>query len=198
MHVWESFSRLYTQKWNCFLKLLSKLDLTFLRKILALPGVLLGLTLSWSGMTLYSGSVSFLIFHKSMSTPDLLSIKAKGNYLTNAICQALVRENKLKVHLAKIYQVLRWENNSYRRLFKKYWLSILPDTLNTDWTRAAKNFNYIKLVPRLEPCCSKYGLQASNITITWKLFINADYLVLLLIYWKEFYFNTTHMWLYVY
>lgn len=75
----------------------AKLDFTSLRKFLALPGVFLGLTLSRSGITFYSGSVSFLIFHKSISIPALLSIKTKWNYLTNAICQALVRENKLRI-----------------------------------------------------------------------------------------------------
>jgi hypothetical protein len=69
----------------------------FLRKIFAPSVILLGLTLIRSGMTFYSDSVSFLIFHKSMSILGLLSIKAKGNYLTKVICETLVRKKELKV-----------------------------------------------------------------------------------------------------
>lgn len=105
----------------------------FLRKILTLSGVLWGFTLSRSGITFYSGSVSFLIFHKSMSTPALLSIKSKGNYLTKAVCQALVRENKLKVTSS---QDLSNTQMGKQYLWKITWkilrLSILPDTLNMD------------------------------------------------------------------
>lgn len=97
MHVGVSPGCMYIQKWDCSSRLFCKLDFMVLQKILALSGVFLGLTLSKSGMTFYSGFVSFLIFHKSISIPALLSIKAKGNYLTNAICQTQVRENKLEI-----------------------------------------------------------------------------------------------------
>lgn len=68
-----------------------------------------------------------------MSTPALLSIKSKGNYLTKAVCQALVRENKLKVTSS---QDLSNTQMGKQYLWKITWkilrLSILPDTLNMD------------------------------------------------------------------
>lgn len=97
VHVWEGYSRWYIPKWNCFPKLLCKLHFYVAQKYLNPIWGTSGLHLSRNGMTFYSGSVSFLVFHKSMSTPALLSIKVKGNYLTKAICQAVIRENKLKV-----------------------------------------------------------------------------------------------------
>ena len=84
-------------------------------------------------MTFYSGSVSFLVFHKSMSTPALLSIKGQGNYLTKAICQAVIIENKLKVTSS---QDLSNAQMRKQQLWKITWktlsLSILSDPLNMD------------------------------------------------------------------
>ena len=178
VHVWEGYSRWYIPKWNCFPKLLCKLHFYVAQTNLNPIWDTFGLHLSRNEMTFYSGSVSFLVFHKSMSTPVLLSIKVKGNYLTKAICQAVIRENKLKVTSSQDLSNAQMRKQLWKITWKILSLSILSDPLNIDQTRATEDLNYIKLVCSLEPCYSEHGPQTSCISITWKVLINAAYMAL--------------------
>ena len=149
VHVWEGYSRWYIPKWNCFPKLLCKLHFYVAQKNLNPIWGTSGLHLSRNGMTFYSGSVSFLVFHKSMSTPVLLSIKVKGNYLTKAICQAVIRENKLKVTSSQDLSNAQMRKQLWKITWKILSLSILSDPLNIDQTRATEDKLYqTSLQPR--------------------------------------------------
>lgn len=96
VYMWWSYHGIYKNR-IAFPNFSADQIFTFFRKILVLSWGTSGISLRRSVMTFYSVSVSFLIFHRSMSMSILLSIKAKGNYLTKAICQGIVRENTVKV-----------------------------------------------------------------------------------------------------
>lgn len=100
-----------------------------------------GLTRIRIRMAPFSGSFTFLIFHKNVSTSGLLSIKAKGNYLTKAICQTLVQKEEFKVTSS-------WDlSNSQMR---KQESGESRYNVPLDILKCGLYYNYIHLGPRLE------------------------------------------------
>lgn len=90
------------QSGDCFPKLLCKLHFYVAQKYLNPIWGTSGLHLSRNGMTFYSGSVSFLVFHKSMSTPALLSIKVKRELWQKPYVRLLSERTNSKSHLANV------------------------------------------------------------------------------------------------
>lgn len=95
-----------------------------LRKILTLPGVFLGFT--WARMEWLSiqALLVFLFFTKACQHQLYSLLRLKGITWQKPYVGLLSEKTNSKPHLVKIFQTLRWENNSYGRLPGKY--SVYP------------------------------------------------------------------------